>query len=320
VPPEPSESTQSNGHLSIPLPTDPSDIVRPLSDAVKSILDIHSDKASLAQGFELTNALARTLKNSEIIWQSKSSSNRYVAKLSSNLAVKSFRGISDFTEYTSMEFLELHKPHLPVPRPHGLITAGGSAYLFMALVPGISLNKIWPELQEEQKMDLSNELNFIFLDLRQLECPDGTPLGGPGGEGCKDTRRHTRVSEVPLYSSSEFWDFQYSGARAGSQVYLQFLRQLTSPFQARNCVFTHGDLRTENIMVQFGKDGKYRISGIIDWEMGGFYPADFECTKVTNTFATDEMEDWYLYLPWCISPARFPSKWLADLIWDSHLF
>ena len=320
MPPQPPEWTQSNGHLSIPLPTDPSDIVRPLSDAVKSILDIHSDTAGLAQGFGVTKALTRTLKNSEIIWQSKSSSDRYVAKLSSDLAVKSFRGISDFTEYTSMEFLELHKPHLPVPRPHGLITAGGSAYVFMTLVPGITLNKIWPELQEEQKMHLSNELNSIFLDLRQLECPDGTPLGGPGGEGCKDTRRHTRVSQVPLYTSSEFWDFQYSGARAGSQVYLQFLRQLTSPFQARNCVFTHGDLRTENIMVQLGKDGKYRISGIIDWEMGGFYPADFECTKVTNTFATNEMEDWYLYLPWCISPTRFPSKWLSDRLWDNHIF
>ncbi|KAI9802929.1 MAG: hypothetical protein M1825_002160 [Sarcosagium campestre] len=312
----PPESDESSA---IQLPKGPATIVHPLSDTLKIILGKHGDGADINQASGLIKALVQTLRQSDIIWQSKSSSNHYVAKCSSDVVVKPIDSRSDFTEYTSMQFLALHKPQLPVPRPHGLIVADKTAFLFMSFVPGVSLGKMWPELQEPQKLSISNELDRLFYELRQLSCPAGMPLGGVAGEGCKDTRRHTKISTVPCYSSSDFWKFQHSEARSGSQVYLEFLRRLTSPIQAQHCVFTHGDIRTENIIVQLSDDGNYRISGLIDWEMSGFYPEDFECTKLTNTLAINETEDWYLYLPQCISPARYTSRWLADRLWDRNL-
>jgi hypothetical protein len=189
----------------------------------------------------------------------------------------------------------------------------------MSFVPGVTLGKIWPRLQESQKRSVSKELDSIFSDLRQLKHPEKVALGGVAGEGCKDTRRHTKTSKIPLYTSSEFWDFQYSGARVGSKIYLEFLRQLTLPFQAQICVFTHGDVRTDNIIVQPDDTGGYRVSGIIDWEMSGFYPEDFECTKITNTLATDATTDWFLNLPLSISPSRFPLRWLSDRAWDKQV-
>lgn len=49
-------------------------------------------------------------------------------------------------------------------------------------------------------------------------------------------------------------------------------------------VFTHGDLRPDNIIV---KDG--RITGIIDWEMSGWYPDYWEFAKAfyVEHFAND---------------------------------
>jgi aminoglycoside phosphotransferase (APT) family kinase protein len=40
-------------------------------------------------------------------------------------------------------------------------------------------------------------------------------------------------------------------------------------------VFTHGDVRADNIMVKRDPDinDRYVVTGIIDWEFSGFYPA-----------------------------------------------
>ena len=294
-------------------------IIHPLSDQVKALLNICTEEIVSTPSVELTQSLAKVLINSHLIWQSKTTKERYIAKCTPEVIVKSIEASSDFTEYTSLQYLELHGPQIPVPRPHGLITSGKSAYLFMSFVPGVTLEKIWPELQKSQKESISSELDSMFSSLRQLHRPDNMALGGVAGEGCKDTRRHTRISEMPLHASSDFWDFQYCGTAVGSETYLEFLRRLTSPFQTQNCVFTHGDVRKENIIVQPTDDGECRVNGIIDWEMSGFYPEDFECTKVTNTFATNEMDDWYLNLPTSISPANFPSRWLADRVWDRQI-
>lgn len=319
MPSENPDPRESNGSLPIIIPTSPATIVHPLSHSIKALLDVGHNETDSTQSVELTKALAQVLENSDLIWQSKSTRERYVTKCSPEVIIKSIKNSSDFTEYTTLQYLELHRPQIPVPRPYGLITSGKSAYLFMSFVPGVTLDKIWPELQESQKECISGEIDAFFSDLRQLQCPEKMALGGVAGEGCKDTRRHTKISETPIYSSTEFWEFQYRKAAVGSQTFLEFLRQLTSSFQAQNYVFTHGDVRTENIIVQRDDDGQYRVSGIIDWEMGGFYPEDFECTKITNTLATNETDDWYLHLPSCISPAKFPLKWLSDRVWDRQV-
>ena len=318
MPFEDNDPVETNGCLPIHVPTAPATIIHPLSDKVKALLHVPIDKVGSTKSVDLTEALAKTLGNSDLIWQSASTRERYVAKCSPEIVVKSMR-LSDFTEYTSLQYLELHRPQIPAPRPHGLITSGRSAYLFMSFVPGVTLEKIWPELQESQKESISKELDSVFSDLRQLRRPDNMALGGVAGEGCKDTRRHTRISQRPLFTNSEFWDFQYSEAPVGSHTYLEHLRRLTVPFQAPNCVFTHGDVRKANIIMQLTDGGEYRVSGIIDWEMSGFYPEDFECTKITNTLATNETDDWYLHLPRCICPAKFPSRWLSDRVWDRQV-
>ncbi len=308
--------TVNQGDISIGLPSDPANIIHPLSVVAKALLHLPEDTSAIP-GSSITGALARLLKSSEVLWRSESSSNRHIVKCDAEIIVKCVDNNGDFTEYTSIKYLETHKPQIPVPRPHGLIVSGKLAYIFMSLIPGSTLAAVWEHhLDGSQKTLLRDEINSIFSDLRQLECPEGTPLGGVGGEGCKDVRRNTKRCNRPLYTGSQFWDFQYSETHCRSQIYLQFLRDLTRPLQSSKCVFTHGDVHPLNIMVERNNSGEYHISGLVDWERSGFYPEDFECTKITKCLATDETNDWYLYLPACISPFTYTSRWLSDSMWD----
>lgn len=86
-------------------------------------------------------------------------------------------------------------------------------------------------------------------------------------------------------------------------------------------VFTHGDVRTDNIMVKKDPDtDDYVVTGIIDWEDSGFYPAWHECIVLTRTLSVvDDDDDWYLYLPESISPLNYPVRWLVDRLWGIHL-
>ncbi|KAF8153449.1 hypothetical protein B0H34DRAFT_723640 [Crassisporium funariophilum] len=44
-------------------------------------------------------------------------------------------------------------------------------------------------------------------------------------------------------------------------------------------VLSHGDLNPKNIMLLDGKDDSISVSGIIDWEMGGWYPEYWDSLK-----------------------------------------
>jgi aminoglycoside phosphotransferase (APT) family kinase protein len=258
----------------MPLPTSPASIVHPLSEVAQGLLGLRADDIRSTPIAELTKALANLIQKSDLIWQSSSTKSRYVARCNHQLVLKSIGSSSDFTEYTTLQYLQRQRPQIQVPQPHGLVISGKSAYLLMSYIPGVTLADAWPLLQESEKESISKKLDTIFSDLRQLQRPAEFPLGGVAGEGCKDTRRNTRISKTPLHTSAELWDFQYSDAPVGSKTYLEFLRRLTSPLIARECVFTHGDLRPANIMVQPDADGSYQVTGIIDWEMSG-YPRVF---------------------------------------------
>ena len=86
-------------------------------------------------------------------------------------------------------------------------------------------------------------------------------------------------------------------------------------------VFSHGDIRTGNIMVQQDTDisGDYVVTGIIDWEDSGFYPPYYECTGLTRTLSLVDEDDWYLHLPESVSPSKFPVRWLVNQLWQIHL-
>lgn len=124
-------------------------------------------------------------------------------------------------------------------------------------------------------------------------------LGGVCGEGAKELR----VNECALFkgitTTKEFSDLRFSARHYGSNTYAMLLRWLlgheNSDIQ-RGSVFTHGDVRTGNIMVTKDPNinGHYIFTGVIDWEDSGFYPPYYECTNLTRTLSLMDEDDWYL--------------------------
>ncbi len=132
--------TINQGDISICLPSEPANIIHPLSVVAKALLHLPEDSSAMP-GSSITGALTRLLKSSEVLWRSESSSNRYIVKCDAEIIVKCVDNNGDFTEYTSIQYLETHKPQIPVPRPHGLIVSGSFAYIFMSLIPGSTLSQ-----------------------------------------------------------------------------------------------------------------------------------------------------------------------------------
>lgn len=64
-------------------------------------------------------------------------------------------------------------------------------------------------------------------------------------------------------------------------------------------VLTHGDLHPGNIMVADDAEcaGGVRVTGIIDWEMGGWYPEYWEMYKALNTRSGNDDSDWWDSFP-----------------------
>lgn len=58
---------------------------------------------------------------------------------------------------------------------------------------------------------------------------------------------------------------------------------------------------------------------MLDWQYSGFYPPCYESTKVMNSIAPNETNDWYSYIPACISPERYPQKFLLDALWSKFV-
>lgn len=101
------------------------------------------------------------------------------------------------------------------------------------------------KISKEHEVFISDQLNDALLKLRQLKVPDRIPLGGVYGEGCKDTRRHTRICQETTRTYAEFEDFKFSNLHFGSFEYIALLRSLSRSHTA-TVLFSHGDLRPQN--------------------------------------------------------------------------
>lgn len=301
-------------------------VVYPLSEKVITLLAQCSrgwlDNKSINAKDLLVLSLKQLLWDSPKLWESPVRG--VVVKCNENIAAKVMTGNEDYTEYTSMQYLMKQAPDIPAPRPHGLIAFGPFRVIFMSYIPGTTLAQTWPNLLHEEKLSIQRQLDEIFCRLRSLQQDDGNTLGGVCGEGAKELR----VDECALFKGittiEEFEDLQFSARHHGSTTYVKLLRSFLAHDNStlmHGSVFTHGDIRTGNIMVNQDPDssGQYVVTGIIDWEDSGFYPPYYECTVLTRTLSLVDEDDWYLYLPESVSPSKFPVRWLVDRLWQIHL-
>ena len=185
----------------------------------------------------------------------------------------------------------------------------------MSYFPSTTLEDVWPNITTDNKAAIQQDLQRIFVSLRSLELPPGQKLGGVNGEGVQDFYMDDHEEQQAM-TISDFEDFQFSVSQyPPSKAWTSFLRNFL-PQPNYKVVFTHGDIPPANIMVMLdAANDKYIVSGIIDWERSGFYPEYFESVQVLHLFDRNVENDWYKYIPPCISPERHPERFLVGRIW-----
>ena len=292
-------------------------IVFPLSEAATNFVAGYIDTSLIGTENQLVVALKRMISASTKVWENQLAG--AVLRCNEEIAAKVIYGNDDYTEYTSLQYLNAHAPDIPVPKPHGLIKFSNVCIMLMTYIPSTTLESVWPNLTLDNKLSIQNRLQSIFSTLRSLKLPPGRNMGGVSGEGVRDVHMDDHDTQQ-INTLSAFEDFQFSvNTLPPSPAFTTFLRSFLPPANIQ-CVFTHGDVRPANIMVEQDTDsGTYIVSGIIDWEMSGFYPEYMESMQVLHLFDRNVGSDWYHYLPHCISPARHPERFLVGRIWNMSL-
>jgi hypothetical protein len=252
--------------------------------------------------------LNRLIEESSIIWELVGLT---VLRLTPNLAVKIGHDL-DTEHFVMLDEIEKFAPKVPKPKVFGVLKASSLIYSFMSLIEGQPLNTIWPKLTNQQKCSIRDQLGLIFSQIRsvpwQRDEEGKLTLGSGIPRRCKDTRQSTRVADYAIDSEDAFNDFltftpgphRDQEAPTTNKMIRSFLR-LT-----HDIVFTHGDLHPRNVMVVQKQDsngeGSFNllITGILDWDRCGWYPAYWEYVKAlytTNSGSSDGLDDWWEYLP-----------------------
>lgn len=170
----------------MPIPPAIEDIRSKLSanDASTIIFKLSTElELLLGNTTNLSGSIMDLLHKSKILYDNQ------VFRVSDSIIVKLTNEDDGRNEYLSLKYLHEQLPRFPVPQQRGLIQFGSLFLLFTAFIPGVDLEEAWPRLDDAHKRNISSQLDTIFLELRSLPFPEHSPLGGVGGNGCKDVRR-----------------------------------------------------------------------------------------------------------------------------------
>ncbi|KAL5536764.1 hypothetical protein ACEPAF_587 [Sanghuangporus sanghuang] len=215
-----------------------------------------------------------------------------VVRLQEGVVLKCSPGVTD-DEVAAMRYAR-DKVHLPVPKvlcvpPRPKIAdatamASGAWCICMQECPGQPLDKVINDMTKDELAQVANQLSDIIHRMSEVHSSRlGNVHGGP----------YNNMFFPPEWSLEESFESVDKFIDAYRQLFLlldcskTFTENLLSQLpRDASITFTHGDLLPKNIMV----DGT-TITGIIDWETGGFYPSYWEyCRMYDPHFLTPAWE------------------------------
>ncbi len=199
------------------------------------------------------------------------------------------RPLAHLGEAQTMRYLAQHTS-IPVPKVLWAFIHDDQTYTVMSKVEGEMLCETWVSLAPQAKEKIFAQLRVIVADLRAIRrLPPDVGIASITGGPIADGRLPGPSIKGPFATVDDFHkalvnDFDFRGEWTLSERYPALNELYNFYRQARyDTVLTHGDLSSLNIMVSGD-----RITGIIDWQTAGWYPAYWEYTtaKAVNNYNT----------------------------------
>lgn len=202
---------------------------------------------------------------------------------------------------------------IPAPRLYAMYREGDRLFLVMEMRQGVQLQKVWDQLSEDDKLEITGQLSDIFTRVRQIRSPGlfGNVIGGPLPHRFFLSTEPEPQINGPFHNERNFSmamairsrkDKEGNGYQPRTSEFLE--RHLPTALVGHRSVFTHGDLQRNNILVSMKRAmpgieameqrGRWRVTTVLDWEDAGWFPSYWEYAGCFINFSwNDDWPEWF---------------------------
>lgn len=179
-------------------------------------------------------------------------------------------------EVEAMEYVRV-RTSIPIPRvlETRINKDEEEGWFVMERLAGEQLGEAWPAMSEGARAETLRQLKSYFEELHGIR-PDGAGwIGSCSGGPAYDHRLTNMTTCGPFATVGEFHDFLVRPVMdcPRPETAIEYRSQLPDSY---DIVFAHADVSWENVLVDRASG---RVTGILDWEMAGFWPEWWEFRK-----------------------------------------
>ena len=226
-------------------------------------------------------------------------------------------------ETALMQYVLQQCPEIPVPVVFDSWTGDkGYGHIAMSHMPGKDLEEAWKHMNLTEKESVMKDYKTILQRLRSVDPSPDIPvqIGPIDGGPVVDHRPSDRRKGGPFSTETELNSWLLSLIHPDqiewfSDFYTETIKSgLRDDHKWR---LTHGDMGPHNILVENG-----RITAVLDWELGGWYPEHWEYVKMIQ-YLSYETWDFQAYARrlWSVGEVEvfYDMEYMVDQMLDSQV-
>jgi aminoglycoside phosphotransferase len=231
--------------------------------------------------------------------------------LSDKICVK-YGSLVNLSEASTMQFVAKHTS-IPVPRVYCAFVHQDRTYIVMERIHGEQVRAGWVWRSKGSQAKILNQLKKMIEELRRITPPPGTGVASVDGGSLYDVRMPGSSNRFgPFRTIEEFHRHLRNNLETHPEhipEIAQLIAQQDKPWPGP--VLTHADLSSLNILAAGDE-----VTGIIDWETSGWYPAYWEYTSAWNVnpyneFWREEVDKFLQPMPEALEMEKIRIKYFS---------